>query len=226
MCERILMDIQKIFEKEYDEYLKEAISDVQKSCKQSALLATIVACKDYLPQQLVATLPWEYQFMHYIGELDSARIFYKQGNLFLSSGESKSNGIPLVKSFDFSERGEEVMRLLQKINFSETAHTEKVIPSGFYLFRFIAQWAAGGYDDGPVAKELIICGKNFKEATNFLAARLSNMHENCFWNFTAEFDGQVNILHTRQGKFKDRSVYTGGFGPIKFFLFRNCKVKK
>ena len=72
--------------------------------------------------------------------------------------------------------------------------SDEMIPDGYYVFRFKAQWAVGGYDEPAEKKEVIIRKVSLDAAIGAPYRHLRFLRETCFWDFTVEDCGGIKRL--------------------------------
>ena len=212
-------NIRQLFNQEREKYVKEAVKSARKQSGKVALITMIHQYQDFLERRVVAGSCGAYVFMRYLGQFGPDELFYNGIELYVGGGK-KDNNVPLVSAVEHNYKlpDNAILDVLQKKESEGVANNELVLPAGFFFFEFRAQWAAGGYDEPETWKEVLIYAKDFPEAADFLARRLSGMRENCFDHFRVYFDGHWRPLHTKQGNRRGGTVHFPGFGAVDISL--------
>lgn len=91
---------------------------------------------------------------------------------------------------------EEIVPIISETISKKSPSDKIVVPPGFFVFQFRAQWGAGGYEDESVCHTLIIEASNLKEAMPKLKDYLSIIRENYSEHFMVYIDDEWKRLKT------------------------------
>ncbi|MDP3934924.1 MAG: hypothetical protein Q8Q46_01745 [Candidatus Giovannonibacteria bacterium] len=161
---------------------KEAVMQLIEDNK-NCLARFVVFCKGSFPEHFLA---W------HVGGIEPKKtaLFYKNGNFYRSIEKSQASQdeAPLVGPCSFEETWvSPILKFLEDKTFLRNGSPDKIVaPKGFFVFQFMAQWAAGGYEGDQKQETAVVKATDFVEA-----AKLLNLEgrANCFWNFSVYFDG-------------------------------------
>lgn len=177
-----------------DRLIQERTADLVGECRFGVLTGLVRANINFLDQYVATVQGGEHESFAIMYDLGltggsiggryvffSGQDFYK----FIESGPVPNN--PKVQKIDRSELSQDREALEQIVVHIENAPLAKrasriVIPQGFFVFKYTAQWTAGGYEDKEVSKEIVIEAPTLEEAVENFKNILGCSHENCFWD--------------------------------------------
>lgn len=161
---------------------------IAKEVRREVITQLLVENKSYLRPVVVIIEPDTPAIMRFIGGVwvslfyqETERRLYRCAS-YSPESEPLGSGVRLVKPID--ELDEETQKALLKclgwqvVAFPEL--TEVFVPDGFYLFRFKAKLAIGGYDNPAREKLKIVQAGSFESAAECFKAYLRRVGENCF----------------------------------------------
>ncbi len=188
-----------IYNVKVEELKKRRIPEIEEGCKEEVLIDLIQQNTKYLPIWVVLARELDNPMgtpkaFYYIGALGcDHRIFFKDTHFYLGTvGIIVKEGPPVyivsrVKTAKEIGR-DAIIQDLEYISSRNQLNPKPVVPNGYFLFKFTAQWAAGGYEDNSVEKMFTCSANALEDAVKVFLRHLGNLHETAFFNFFVCFD--------------------------------------
>ena len=195
--------MRKLFTKELTKRWRRATKIIWWRCNKEAVMQLIEDHRNRLTQFVVSCEgSAQHHFLAlYVGRIGPKKIslFYEKGNFYRSLEKSRASQDeePLVEPCSFEEAWvSPILKFLDDKTFLQSNEPRLVAHKGFFIFQCMAQWGAGGYDEGPVERPDVIPAENFDAALDLLQGRLAAIRENHFWAFSVYFDGYWHKIQT------------------------------
>lgn len=190
------------------EYLRqrleeEALKKIPSESAQKAFWEILKQNRALLPLCVVKVekqLNGGYDVMRGIYEESELRFcFNRPGYLYEVKGTEECPYLGLIdRQLEIAEM-ESILKLAENTLLNPDYRGRELIPKGFFVFRYMAQWVAGGEEEDAVSKIEVVQGEDLKRATMFFGRSLYSRHENAFWDFEVNKGTGWELVRTKEG---------------------------
>lgn len=215
------ISISKLFAERFETLRNEKVEEAERECKKEVLIDLIDAHRNYFPLWVVLEGLSEnprLSVLYCIGKINwsdasEAELFYghstshhfgfDKGTIYkrITPIGAIVPGVEEPSELSDKER-EGTLKLLEEAVAKGKMFTEIVAPSGFYVFRFTAQWAVGGYQEDAVTQMRVIKADSLRDAVGVFEKDFrfpGTMQENCFRDFWVYSDGMWREIKPDSG---------------------------
>ncbi len=219
-----------IYNAKVEELKKRRIPEIEEGCKEEVLIDLVQQNTKYLPIWVVLARELDNPMgtpkaFYYIGALGcDHRIFFKDTHFYLGTVGIIAKEGPPVYIVSRVKTAKEIGRdaIIQDLEYASAKNQpnpKPVVPKGYFLFKFTAQWAAGGNESNPVEKMFVCQADALENAIKILLRYLENLHETAFSKFFICFDNTGWKISKPKNTFWDDSIhrqelYTPNIGKI------------
>lgn len=205
------------FQETYNRFVLERNAQALREGKGWALTHMVYVYEGLFPRTVVVDITNKFHLMHRLGRIGCATVFTYIGEsevVFYESSSFGEDGVPLVKKLPVDDVAFSFVAAIcdivdhQRIYHQRNVLLDQVpriiVPSGFYVIRYTAQWAAGGEEDERVIVIDVVKADSIEQAMRELDKKV-DQSRNCFFGFCVYQDGTWRHVVIR-GK-ESRQVY-------------------
>lgn len=164
--------------------LEQTIAEGIRLLKQRILFELLDTFRSLLPSYVVRIGDNQFELMIYLGNLNGSNLFYHEKLGIYKQNNQAIPLPPLVEKIALSQSQiEGIVPIISETISKKSPPDKIVVPPGFFVFQFCAQWTGLGCVEPFEAKIKIVEAPSLEEAIKKLKNVLAEMRENCFEDF-------------------------------------------